>query len=442
MDYSKSAALFAQNRRFIPGGVVSINRRVEPEIAFIRGRGAHVWDADGNRYTDYHAGFGPYLLGHADPDVDRAVVRALKEGWTLEGSGTTPWEGRVAALLVRCVPTLDKVQLTTSGSEATYHALRLARAYTGKDHVVVVQGSYNGWHDEVACNVMTPLEQVGAHVSPGEYPFAPMSAGTHPAAAGHVHVVNFNDLASIEYVFRRYAVACLLTEPVLQNVGVIKPQPGYLEGLRQLCTRHRVVFVLDEVKTGFRHGVAGYQGLAGVQPDLATFGKAIANGYPLGAIGGRAELMDLFDAPDPAQRVLIAGTYNGHPLPAAAAIATMEKLLRLRETLYPRLEALGARMQAGLEQLFRRSDVEGTVVRQGSAFCAYFMDHAPENWHDLARHHQMARDLHYRRALIAHGVYHFPLPTKQGSISAAHTEEDIDETLAATEQVLRDRRGW
>jgi glutamate-1-semialdehyde 2,1-aminomutase len=438
MHRPRSAALFAQNRRFIPGGMVSLNRKVEPEIAFVRGRGAHIWDADGNEYIDYHAAFAPYLLGHADPDVDGAVQRALRDGWTLMGSGTTPWEGRAAELLVQCVPALEGVQITTSGSEATYHALRLARTYTGRDHIVVMQGGYNGWHDDVACNVMTPLEQIGPRVQRGEYRFVPLSAGMPAGVASRVHVINFNDLDSVEWAFDRFPVACLITEPILQNIGIVKPGPGYLQGLRGLCDRHGVVLVFDEVKTGFRHALGGYQAISGVRADLSTFGKAIANGYPLGAIGGKKEIMDLFDTPDAARRVLIAGTYNGHPLTVAAAIATMEKLSREQHTVYPRLEALGARMEAGLTRLFKEHGITATVARQGSAFCVYFMDHAPCDWHDIAGHHDAARDLRYRRALIERGIYHFPLPTKQGSISAAHTEQDIDQTLEATRQSLRD----
>jgi len=437
MNHSQSKELFDRNRRVIPGGMVSLNRRVEPEIAFVRGSGAYVWDVDGNKYIDYHAGFAPYLLGHSAPEVEAAVRRAIDEGWTLMGSGTTPWEGRAAELLCECVPTLDKVQLTTTGSEATYHALRLSRAHTGRDHIVVMQGGYNGWHDEVACNVMTPLDKLGPRVTGGEYPHQPLSAGIPSQVASRVHVVEYNDLESVAWVFQKYPVACLITEPILQNIGVVKPRPGYLEGLRSLCDQHGVVLVFDEVKTGFRHALAGYQSLVGVRPDLATFGKAIANGHPLGAIGGKAEIMDLFDHPDPAKRVLIAGTFNGHPVPIAAAIATMEILLRDQATLYPRLEALGARMQAGLEEAFARHGIEARVARQGSAFCVYFMDHVPLNWYDLAQHHAMDRDTRYRRALVERGVYHFPLPTKQGSISTAHTEHDIDRTLELTNDVLR-----
>ncbi len=439
MNRAKSAALFAANRRHIPGGLVSLNRKVEPEIAFVKGQGAYVWDADGNRYLDYHAAFAPHLLGHADPEVDSTVRRALDESWTLMGSGTTPWEGRCAELFLHCVPTLDKVQLTCTGSEATYHALRLARAYTGRDHVLVMQGGYNGWHDEVACNVMTPLEQIGLRISRGEYPFVPLSAGLPSHVASRVHVLNFNDLEAVEWALQKFPVACLLTEPILQNIGIVKPQPGYLAGLRKLCDRYGVVLVFDEVKTGFRHALGGYQSICGVRPDLATFGKAIANGYPLGAIGGRAEIMDLFDAADPKKRVLIAGTYNGHPIPVAAAIGTMEKLLREKDTIYPKLETLGARLETGLMKLFDEFDVTATVVRQGSAFCTYFMAQAPRDWHDIAEHHDMAKDLRFRRALIEKGIYQFPLPTKQGSISAAHTEADIDWTLEVTHEVLKAR---
>jgi glutamate-1-semialdehyde 2,1-aminomutase len=440
VDHSQSAELFARNRRFIPGGMVSLNRKVEPEIAFVRGQGAYVWDADGNRYIDYHAAFSPYLLGHADPDVDAAVERALAEGWSLEGSGTTPWEGRAAELLLECVPTMERVLLTTSGSEATYHALRLARAVTGRDHVVVMQGGYNGWHDDVACNVMTALERIGPQGEGAEFPFVPLSAGIPQTTAERVRIVGFNDLAAVERIFERVRIACLIIEPVLQNIGVVLPEPGYLAGLRELCNRHGVILVFDEVKTGFRHALGGYQSIAGVTPDLTTFGKAIANGYPMGALAGKASLMDRFDDEYPRRRVLIAGTFNGHPLPTAAMIATLEKLLREQETLYPCLEALGARMEAGVAQLLAEAGIQATIARQGSAFCVYFMDHAPRSWHDIAEHHDMDLDLRYRRELIEQGIYHFPLPTKQGSISAAHTEADIDQTLEATRAVVQGLR--
>ena len=432
-----SAALFARSRKVIPGGVVSLNRAVEPEIAFVRGRGSRIWDVDGNEYLDYHAGFAPYLLGHHDPDVDTAVRRALDDGLTLEGSGTTPWEVRLSELLVRRVPALQKVQLTNSGSEATFHALRIARAHTGRDGVVVMQGGYNGWHNDVAVNVMTPLSALGPRPEAGEYPVVPITAGIPKEALGHVHVIAFNDLAAAERVLARGDIAAVVLEPVLQNVGVVRPEPGYLQGLRALCDRHGTLLVLDEVKTGFRHALGGFQALCGVTADLSTFGKAVANGYPLGVIGGRAELMEYFAHPDPARRVMIAGTYNAHPVACAAAIATIEKLAAGEAEIYGHLESLGRRMEEGLRQAVAASGLTGTVARQGSAFCLYFMDHLPRDWQDIAEHHDFHLDRVYRRALIDEGIYHFPGPCKQGSLSYAHSTEDVDFTLERTGAVLR-----
>ncbi len=336
-----------------------------------------MWDADGNKYIDYHGAFAPYLLGHHAPSVDDAVVRAVQEGWALMGSGTTPWEGRAAELLCACVPTVDKVQLATTGSEATYHALRLSRAYTGRDHIVVMQGGYNGWHDEVACNVMTPLARLGPRTRGGEYPFVPLSAGmpSDIESARPRHRVQRPGSGRVGVPYLPGRLPDHRANPPEHRDR--QAAAGYLQGLRSLCDEYGVVLVFDEVKTGFRHALGGYQSIAGVKPDLTTFGKAIANGYPLGAIGGNAAIMDLFADPDPNRRVLIAGTYNGHPIPLAASIATMETLLKERDTLYPRLEALGLRLEQGLEALFERHAIEATIARQGSAFCVYFMDHAP-----------------------------------------------------------------
>jgi glutamate-1-semialdehyde 2,1-aminomutase len=438
MSLEKSAEIFTRNRNVIPGGVVSVNRAVVPEIAFLRGQGSRVWDADGTEYIDYHAGFAPYILGHNDRDVNAVVKQAMDAGQTLMGSGTNTWEGRCAELIVKHVPSVEQVMLTNTGSEATFHAVRLARAHTGKHGVIVMQGGYNGWHNDVAVNVMTPLKSIGIRVSPGEYKKVPLSAGIPEHVLDDVHVVNFNDLDSVRWVMDQYDIAVLITEPILQNIGIVKPAEGYLEGLRKLCTERGVVLVFDEVKTGFRHALGGYQSLCGVMPDLSVFGKAIANGYPMGAIGGKTNLMHYFVHEDASKRVLIAGTYNAHPFACAGAIGTMEKLASDAEGQYGRLNDLGKRMESGLVGLFRDFDIEATVCRQGSAFCAYFMNHAPVDWHDVAGHHDFAFDERYRNALIGQGIYHFPLATKQGSISLAHSTDDIDETLEKTRDVLKE----
>ncbi len=431
--YAKSRGILARSQGVIAGGVVSLNRKVEPPVVFVRAQGSRLWDADGNEYLDYHAAFAPHVLGHNDPEVNGAVEKALRDGWSLMGSGTTTWELRLAELLRDCVPSLERIQITNTGSEATAHAVRLSRAFTGRDDLVLMLGGYNGWHNDVARQVMPPLQDCGPRVSPGEYSFLAASAGIPEGVKARVHLVNFNDAASMEHVMSRVPVACVLTEPVLQNIGVAPPKPGYLAELRRLCDRHGALLVFDEVKTGFRSALGGYQSIAGVRPDLSVFGKAVANGYPLGVIGGRKDVMDLFDAPEPSRRVLIAGTYNAHPVGTAAAIATIERLRRGGGEVYRRLEALGARMQSGLEGLLRG---RGVVSRIGSAFCAYFADHVPVDWHDLASSHDFGLDRRYRRALVDRGVYHFPLPAKQGSISAAHTEADVDLTLERTRDAL------
>lgn len=430
-EYPQSAQILARNRRFIPGGVVSTNRAAKPEIVFVKGQGAYLWDADGNRYIDYHAAFAPHVLGHNDPAVTAAVKDALDAGASLYGSGTTVMEGELAELVCACAPWCESVQFLNTGSEATYQAIRAARAVTGRDHILVMQGGYNGWHNDVACNLMTPLDQIGPRVSPGEYPFRGISAGIPGAHAALVHPINFNDLESVEWACRQYPIAALITEPILQNIGIVHPQPGYLAGLRALADQYGFVLIFDEVKTGFRHALGGYASVCGVKPDMVVYGKALANGYPMAALGGRKELMDSFVHPDAAKRVLLAGTYNAHPVPTAAAVATIKRLMHNDGEVFRRIDALGARMQGKLESI-----VPGVVARECSAFCPYFMDHAPVDWHDLAANHDFVLDNELRQLLIERGIYCFPLAVKQWSISAAHTEADIDATAAAFAESL------
>jgi glutamate-1-semialdehyde 2,1-aminomutase len=433
-----SAAVMAHSRRFIPGGVNSINRAIRPEVTFVRGEGAYIWDAEGRRYIDYHAAFSPHFLGHNDPYVREAVVRTLGSGESLFGAGSTVMEGRLAGLICTHIPWVESVQIVNTGSEATCQAIRLARAVTGRDHIVVMQGGYNGWHNDVACNLMTPLERVGPRRSPGEYPFIPISAGIPQAHRELVHPINFNDLDSVRHVCERHRIAALITEPILQNIGVIKPQPGYLEGLRRLADEFGFLLIFDEVKTGFRHALGGYAAVSGVRPDLVVYGKAVANGFPIAIVGGRRDYLEWFVHPEPAKRVLAAGTYNGHPVPVAAAIATIERLAADGGAVYRHVEELGARVQCGLEEIVRRHGIRAVVARQGSAFCLYHMDHLPVDWHDLAAHHDFVRDEAIRQAAIRRGIFCFPLATKQWSLSAAHTAEDVDATLRALDAAVEE----
>ncbi|WP_417310702.1 aspartate aminotransferase family protein [Devosia sp.] len=431
------AEAVARQRQYIAGGTMSINRAITPPKLFVRAEGAYLWDDSGRRYFDYHAGFAPYLFGHADKEVDDAVIAAIRSGASLIGAGTMPWEADLAEMLVEAVPGIEQLQLTSTGSEAVSYALRLARAHTGRDKVVIMQGGYNGWADYVSYNLMDPAAVVGSHEPGTEYAPRVTTAGIPKVIDETVKVIEYNDLAAAEAVLSKGDIAAIILEPVLQNVGIVKPQPGYLEGLREICDRTGTVLIFDEVKTGFRHALGGYQEIAGVTPDLCTFGKAVANGYPLGVVGGKQEIMALCNDPDPKRRVVIAGTYNGHPVNVAAAKASISRLMNRREEVYGELERLGARLQAGFEAIFAERNYATTFARQGSAFTLYFMDHAPVNWQDIALNNDNERDLAYRRAMIEAGVFHFPAATKQSSISLAHTDDDIDQTIEITADVVR-----
>lgn len=420
----------------IAGGVMSLNRVIDPMRTFTRAKGAYIFDDQDKRYIDYHAAFSPYLLGHGDENVDDAVRNAIDRGASLIGAGITPWESEVSELIVDCVPGLEQIQLTNTGTEAVMYALRLARAATGRDDVLIVQGGYNGGTDYVSFNLMDSKDVMQDHTPGTAYPLRPITAGIPEVVQKTVRVVEYNDLSAVEMVLSNSDVAAFILEPILQNVGIIKPEPGYLQGVRKLCDRYGTVLIFDEVKTGFRHGLGGYQNVAGVTPDLSIFGKAVANGYPMGVVGGKESVMRYCTDSDVSRRVMVAGTYNGHPLVVAAAIATLGKLRDREAEIYGKLDTLGQQMESGLEQIFHSRNYPTTVVRQGSAFVVYFMDHAPVNWRDIAIHNDAAYDVGYRKSLIENGVFHFPVTTKQGSISFAHSEADIDQTLVITERVL------
>jgi glutamate-1-semialdehyde 2,1-aminomutase len=438
LSHERSAQLLERNSAVIPGGLASINRKADPCIAFARAQGSHMWDVDGNEYIDYHAGFAPYILGHNDPDQIEAVADALRSGRSNYGSGPTEEEGDLARLFLACLPNADKVQFFNTGSEATAQAIRIARAWMGREHVIRMQGGYNGNQNVVAANLMTSAADLGGkQITGDEYPVVPISAGIPVCERQLLHPIPYNDLTAVDAIAKRYPIAALITEPALQNIGVVKPKPGYLEGLRKLADSHGFVLIFDEVKTGFRASVGGYQQLSGVAPDLSTFGKAFANGFPIAALAGKSRFLDMAIDRDPKRRVLIAGTYNCHPIPLAAAIACLKKLTDPKLDVYGHLERLAQKLEEGQRRLFADHGVVATISRIGSAHCVYFMDHAPVDWWDILHAHDFAFDLKYRRALIDRGIYNFPVAAKQGSISFAHTAGDIDATLEAMAAVLQ-----
>lgn len=417
--------LAARAAAVIPGGVNSGQRQVAglEDLVIASTSGSTFTDGRGRVYTDYHAAFGPPLLGHNDPDVDGAVAAAGRSV-DLMGVGVTQVEVELAERLVARVPSLEKVLLTATGSEATFHALRVARTATGRRHVLKFQGCYHGWHDSVAMNVISPAERVGTK--------DPLSRGILPEVIDATIVCPFNDAQAVERALEEHDVAAIIVEPIPHNIGAVLPLPGFLERLRELATKHGTVLVFDEVITGFRHGLGGYQAVAGVTPDLTTLGKAMANGWPVSALGGKAELMDLFST-TPGQPAFFAGTFNGHPATSAAALATIDKLER--EPVHEHVFRLGERARTGLQALYDRLGVPAVVSGFGSVFVSYFLEGPVVSYDDL-----LANDVDlfvgYRRELMKDGIFELPLNLKRSHFSYAHTDEDVDRLLEATEAAV------
>lgn len=430
LSTSKSERLYEQACQIMPGGVNSAIRNTLPHLVFKRATGAVLVDVDGNEYLDYQCAFGPPLLGHAHPAVNRRVAEAL-EVCLLPGVGTTELEIELARKIQQHIPSAQKVLLCNTGSEATYHAIRVARAFTGRKKIIKFQGCYHGFHDYVLRNVISPVEKVGK-LDPG-------SAGILPEVLEHTLVCAFNNLNEVETTLagHRGQVAAIILEPIPHNIGCVLPKPGFLEGLRELATAHGTVLIFDEVITGFRHHLGGYQAICGVTPDLTTLGKAMANGFPMAALCGKAEIMDRFST-RPGGDTFFAGTYNGNAVGCAAALATIEILER--EPVHPHVFRLGDRLRKGLREIHERLGVRATVAGFGSVFLTYFLEGPIENYSDLLRN-DAERFVEYRRRLIERGIFKMPMNLKRNHVSYAHTDVHVDRTLEAVEEVLKDMCG-
>jgi glutamate-1-semialdehyde 2,1-aminomutase len=429
-SYTNSERLYEQACQVMPGGVNSSLRNILPHLVVKKTAGATLIDADGNEYIDYQAAFGPSLLGHNHPAVSRRVAEAL-EAWLLPGVGTTELEIEVARKVQQHVPSAQKVLLCNTGSEATYHAIRVSRAFTGRTKIIKFQGCYHGIHDYVLRNVISPAEKVGK-LDAG-------SAGIPPEVLESTLVCAFNSLDEVEQALtiNRGQVAAIILEPIAHNIGCVLPKPGFLEGLRELSSAHGSVLIFDEVITGFRHHLGGYQAICRVTPDLTTLGKAMANGFPMAAVCGKAEIMDRFMT-RPGGDTFYAGTFNGNAVGCAAALATIEMLER--EPVHQHVFRLGDRLRQGLEKLHSRLGVKATVAGYGSIFLTYFMEGPIESYSDLLRN-DAARFVEYRRRLIERGIFKMPINLKRNHVSYAHTDAHVDRTLEACEEVLKEMFG-
>jgi glutamate-1-semialdehyde 2,1-aminomutase len=426
----KSERLYALACESVPGGVNSALRNTLPHLVMRNAAGAILTDADGNEYIDYHGAFGPALLGHNHPAVRQRVIEALETG-LLAGVGTTELEIEVARKIRQHIPSAQKVLLCNTGSEATYHALRVARAFTGRHKIIKFQGCYHGIHDYVLRNIASPAEKVGK-LDAG-------SAGILPQALENTLVCDFNSLDSVERAFtaHRGRVAAIIVEPIAHNIGCVLPLPGFLEGLKAMAAANQAVLIFDEVITGFRHHLGGFQTISGVTPDLTTLGKAMANGFPMAAVCGRAEIMDRFNT-RPGGDTYFAGTFNGNAVGCAAALATMDILER--EPVHERIFRLGDRLRNGLREIHARLGVRATVAGYGSIFLTYFMEGPIENYSDLLRN-DAARYVEYRQRLIERGIFKMPANLKRAHVSYSHTEAQVDNTLEACDGVLKEMFG-
>jgi glutamate-1-semialdehyde 2,1-aminomutase len=422
----RTEALFAEAKKYTPGGVNTSIRAVDRPLVFARASGSKTYDADGNEYIDYHAAFGPPLLGHCNRRVNQRVFEVL-EKIDLIGVGTTELEARVAEKIVEHVPSAEMALMCNTGSEATHHAIRLSRAVTGRRKIIKFQGCYHGWHDYVCMNVITPADRVGKK--------DPCSAGMLQEAVDNTLVVTFNSLEEVEAVVgeNHGEIAAIILEPIPHNIGCVLPQQEFLEGLREICDKEGIILIFDEVITGFRHNLGGYQKICGVTPDLTALGKAIANGYPCAAICGKKELMERFATGG--GDVFFAGTYNAHPLSMAAALETIEQLED--GTVHEHIFDLGSALREGLKELVARYRVKAHVTGFGSVFVVYFMDPPVNSYTDLLRN-DSERDMAFRWGMVDRGIFMHPMCLKRSHVSAAHTEEDVGRTLEKAAEVLKE----
>ncbi|MBI5137871.1 MAG: glutamate-1-semialdehyde 2,1-aminomutase [Nitrospirae bacterium] len=425
MNHSISQALFERAQRVLPGGVdspVRAYRSVGGTPPFVaRADGARVFDADGNAYIDYVGSWGPMILGHNHPAVRARLAAALENGTSF--GAPTELEIQLAEAVIGALPSIQMVRFVSSGTEATMSALRLARGFTGRDLIVKFEGCYHGHADALLVKAGSGAATLGV----------PDSAGVPADVARATLTAPYNDLDAVRTLFAAQGdrIACVIVEPVAGNMGLVTPAAGFLEGLREVTARHGALLIFDEVMTGFRVAYGGYQALCGVTPDLTTLGKVIGGGLPVGAFGGRADVMRHVAPLGP---VYQAGTLSGNPLAMTAGLATLEALRA--PGVYDRLEALGARLGAGLARAAADAGIPVTLPRQGAMGCMYFADRPVRNYADATRC-DVGRFRRYFHGMLERGVWLAPSQFEAGFVSLAHSDADIDATVARAAEVMR-----
>jgi len=415
----RSEQLLARAVQLIPGGVnspVRAFRAVGGTPPFIeRGEGSHIWDVDGNEYIDYVGSWGPLIFGHRPQEVLDALQDAIKTGTSF--GAPTEREVELAALITELVPSVQKVRLVNSGTEAVMSAIRLARGFTGRDRIVKFDGCYHGHADSLLVRAGSGVATLGLPDSPG----VPRSL------AELTTVLPFNDAGALEAEFQARGddIACVIVEPIAGNMGCVPPKPGYLATMRALTAKHGALLIFDEVITGFRVGLGGAQQFYSVLPDLTTLGKVIGGGLPVGAYGGRADIMDHVA---PAGPVYQAGTLSGNPLAVSAGLASLRRLKR--ENPFAMLDRLGGRLERGLKGALEHGGVAGRANRVGSMLTVFFTGSEVYDFAG-ARTSDLNRFKSFFNSMLDQGVYLPPSQFETAFVSTAHTEEDIDRTIEA-----------
>jgi len=426
----KSKKLYEEARKLTPGGVHSGLRFFEPYPIFIsRAKGAKIYDADENEYLDYHLAFGPIILGHSHPNIIAAVEDQLNEGIIF--GLCSQLEIEVAKKITTYVPSAEMVRFCNSGTEATYHAIRVARAFTGREKIVKFEGAYHGWHDYVAVSTSPTLKDAGPRELPAS---VPDTEGLSKEIVKNTIVVPFNDPEVLEATIKKHKndVAALITEPILHgNSTCILPEDGFLELLRDITAKHNIVLIFDEVVTGFRHSLGGAQKLFKVTPDLTTFGKGMANGFPVAAVCGKEDIMDKFR---PTGKVDYGGTFNGNPVSMAATLATIRELEN--SEVYRKLFHLGENIRDQLNEVISELKLKAQAVGFGSVFQLLFTDKKIRNYRDvLTANAEEFKKFH--RGMMNKGVFILPHAYKRCHVSAAHTSEDVEYTIENAREILK-----
>ena len=425
MKRERSSKLYAEAIKMLPGGVNSPARSwaaVGGTPVFIsRGKGSHVWDVDGNEYVDYVGSWGPLILGHADDQVVAAVADSAAEGTSF--GAPTEAENQLAAQVLRAFPSMGLVRFVSSGTEAAMSALRLARAFTGRDKIVKFQGGYHGHSDALLVAAGSGAVAHGV----------PDSAGVTGSFARDTLVAQYNDLDSVNAHFEAFpkGIACVIVEPVAGNMGVVPPQDGFLEGLRELTARSGALLIFDEVITGFRVAMGGAQQIYDIVPDLTCLGKVIGGGMPVGAYGGRRDVMSVVSPLGPMYQ---AGTLSGNPVAMAAGNTTLRRLKTAG--FYDSLEARARQLADGLSMVFAEAETPLTVNRVGSMMTLFFNPGPVTGWNSVAESDREGFSEFFHR-MLDQGIYLPPSPFEAMFVSAAHTADDVERTLDAARKALR-----